>query len=225
VSTVASFPAWSELLFIAALAVVGVTVAAIARTRQRHVKRRIYWAGLLSAVGCASVSLLPLGVKATVIVFVAFSLVVVFQAYVSTPYLKIGGRIFALKISDSGPDPVTSDSPQPPTTSVAPPDDHYVGQLSATTYWTIMAILTVCVSAAVYFGGWIPQTVPAVVVLTALAVPLGIGDATKKLPVARGRWIQAGIIAVASAILWMGPPLAYLIGYQIGRVRPMERDS
>lgn len=214
---------WSELLFIAALVVVGVTVAVITQAKQRQVKRRIYWAGLLSAVGCASVSLLPLGIKATVIVFVAFSLVVVFQAYVSTPYLKIGGRILALRMPDSRPDSIPGGSPSPSAPTAAP-EDSYAGQLSATTYWSIMAILICCVSASVYLGGWIPQTVPAVVVLTGLAVPLGIADATRKLPVARGRWVQAGIITIASLVLWMGPPLAYLVGYQIGRVKPMGRD-
>lgn len=224
-SAVEAFPAWSELLFIAALVVVVATVAAIARAEQRHVKRRIYWAGLLSAVGCASASLLPLGFKAAVIFFVAFALAVVFQAHVSTPYLKIGGRILALKISDSQPDPVLdgSSSSAASTPSVASSKNNYAGLLSANTYWSIMAILTVCVSVGVFFGGWIMQTIASVVVLTALAIPPGIDDATKQLPLVRGYWIQAGIIAAASIFLWMGPPLAYLIGYRIGRVKPMGR--
>jgi hypothetical protein len=215
------------MLFVGALAMGAVTIWAIARAKERRTKRRIYWVGWLSAVGCAAVSLLPLGIKATVIVFVAFSLAVVFQAYISTPYLKLGRRIFAFKMSDSSPDPTSRDMRADQPFSVRGEtelrDSSYAGQVSATTLWWVMVVLTVSTAFAVYCGGWIPPTILAGVVLTVLAAVFGIDDATRNLRVARGKYVQAGIITVVSIVLWLAPPVAYLVGYQVGRYKPMGR--
>jgi hypothetical protein len=96
-------PEWTTALFAGSMVIIVATVALMAYVKARHVKRRIFWVGWLTADACAAVSLLPLGMSTTVTAFIGFALVIVFQAYFSTPYLKIGGRIYALTLSDSRP--------------------------------------------------------------------------------------------------------------------------
>ncbi|MBW0015643.1 hypothetical protein [Mycobacterium sp.] len=84
-------------------------LAGAAQARYRFVKerrpgRRLYWAtsiiGIVSfAAGVGKVW--PNAVAAAAI----FSAVVVFSAYLTTPYLKIGGRIYASDPENRLPDP------------------------------------------------------------------------------------------------------------------------
>jgi hypothetical protein len=134
------FPAWSTALFVVSIAAIVATVALMAYVKARHVKRRIFWLGWLTADACAAASLLPLGMSTTVTVFVGFAFAIVFRAYFDTPYLKIGGRIYALTLSDSRPDPPRDGSPAQPMPP--PPHDSYSGVASAQTFWWVITVLT-----------------------------------------------------------------------------------
>jgi hypothetical protein len=216
------FPAWSTALFVVAIAIVVATVALMAYAKARHIKRRMFWLGLLTADACAAVSLLPLGMTTTVTVFIGFALAIVFRAYFDTPYLKIGGRIYALSMSDSRPDPPRDGSPDEPT---PPPHDSYGGEASAQTFWWVVTILACFFAAGVYMGGWFSLTILCTAGLSALAVICGIDDATRKLPMARGQHVQAFVVSVASILLWFAPPICYFAGYQIGKRKPMGKGK
>lgn len=84
-------------------------VAGAAQARFRFIKerrpgRRFYWS--TSAIGIVAFAagvgkIWPNAVAVAVI----FSAVVVFSAYLTTPYLKIGGRIYASSPENRQPDP------------------------------------------------------------------------------------------------------------------------
>ncbi|WP_163746953.1 hypothetical protein [Mycolicibacterium helvum] len=210
------------MLFVVALALILATTAGIARADSVEAKRLIYWLGWMSAVACAAVSLLPLGLKTTVITFVGFAFAVVFWAWLTTPYLKIGRRTFALTMADrrsgQGPDS-GEDAP------AQLPANHYPGPVTAGTVWWIFAILTTAAGVGVYLGGWRWQTITVAVVLTALGAISGLDDASRALGPARGQHVQAAVIAVASILLWLAPIAAYAIGYTIGLRHATGRDS
>lgn len=205
------------------IAAIVATVALMAYVKARHVKRRIFWLGWLTADACAAASLLPLGMSTTVTVFVGFAFAIVFRAYFDTPYLKIGGRIYALTLSDSRPDPPRDGSPAQPMPP--PPHDSYSGVASAQTFWWVVTVLTCGFATGVYLGGWFSLTILCTAGLSALAVICGIDDATRKLPMVRGQHVQAFVVSVASILLWFAPPICYFVGYQIGKRKPMGKGK
>jgi hypothetical protein len=215
-------PGWATALFAVALVIVAATVALMFCVKARHVKRRIFWVGLLTADGCAAVSALPLGMDTTVTFFVGIALVIVFRAYYDTPYLKIGGRIYALHLSDSRPDPPRDGSPAEPMPP--PPPDSYQ-EATAQTVWWVFTVLIGSVAVSVYLRGWFSWAILSTALFSALAVIGGIDDATRKLPMARGQHVQAFVMSVASILLCFAPPICYFVGYQIGKRKPMGKGK
>jgi len=177
------FP-WSTVLFVARLVLILVTLAGIGRAESRRSKRRIYWSGWMSATLCAAISLLPLGPRTTAITFVGFAFCIVFWAYLTTPYLKIGERIFALTMADSRPDPDPDTGGGLP--KLTPPPDSYPGPVTAATAWWILAILTVTAAVGVYLRGWMWPTAAVTAVLVVLGTVSVIDDASRRLPAVRG---------------------------------------
>ncbi|MCV7100363.1 hypothetical protein [Mycobacterium palustre] len=97
----------TELIFLATGLIFIAAGAAQARYRfisERRPGRRFYWA--TSIIGIVSFAagvgkIWPNAVLATAL----FSAVVVFSAYLTTPYLKIGDRIYASSPENRQPDP------------------------------------------------------------------------------------------------------------------------
>jgi hypothetical protein len=147
----------------------------------------------------------------------------VFWAHLTTPYLKIGGRIFALTMADSRPDPDPNTGDGLP--KLTPPPDSYPAPVTAATAWWILAILTVTAAVGVYLGGWTWQTAAVTAVLVVLGTVSGIDDASRRLPAFRGQHAQAFVIAVASILLWLAPVISYAAGYALGTRRPMGKGS
>jgi hypothetical protein len=96
-----------ELTFLVTGLIFVLAGAAQARFRfisDRRAGRRFYWAtsiiGIVSfAIGVGKIW--PNGFAVAVI----FSAIVAFSAYLTTPYLKIGGRIYAASPENREPDP------------------------------------------------------------------------------------------------------------------------
>jgi hypothetical protein len=87
---------------------VGALQARFRFVSDRRAGRRLYWAasiiGIVSfAVGVGKIW--PNGVAVTLI----FSAIVAFSAYLTTPYLKIGGKIYASSPENREPDPPTEE--------------------------------------------------------------------------------------------------------------------
>jgi hypothetical protein len=83
---------------------VGALQARFRFVSDRRAGRRLYWAA--SIIGIASFAIgvgkiWPNAVAVTVI----FSAIVAFSAYLTTPYLKIGGKIYASSPENREPDP------------------------------------------------------------------------------------------------------------------------
>jgi hypothetical protein len=83
--------------------------AGAAQARYRYIRdrrpgRRLYWATSIIGIVCFALGtgqIWPNGVLAGLL----FAAIVVFSAYLTTPYLKIGGRIYASSPENREPDP------------------------------------------------------------------------------------------------------------------------
>ncbi len=84
-------------------------LASAAQARYRFIKhrragRRFYWATAIIGIVCFAAGTGQLWPNAIVVAAV-FSAIVAFSAYLTTPYLKIGGRIYASSPENREPDP------------------------------------------------------------------------------------------------------------------------
>ncbi|OBF68722.1 hypothetical protein A5753_22740 [Mycobacterium sp. 852002-51971_SCH5477799-a] len=83
-------------------------LASAAQARYRFIKhrragRRFYWATAIIGIVCFAAGTGQLWPNA-ILVAAVFSAIVVFSAYLTTPYLKIGGRIYASSPENREPD-------------------------------------------------------------------------------------------------------------------------
>lgn len=208
-------PVWSKFLVATGLLVLlSTTVIMPLRIERRRLERRIYWGGWLVATPLIALSVLPRGLRGTVLAALLCALLALGQAYVDTPYLKIGGHIYAFTINDSRPDPPedgTDPGPPPPR-----PTDSYdsLSGISARNGWWLVVGMTGLGTSNVLLVGWETGTVLGVAFIVACGALMGVDDAQRKLPRARGQWVQAYFITVISIPMWLLPPIAYLIGYQ-----------
>jgi hypothetical protein len=74
----------------------------------RSTQRRLYWAGAGLAAIAGFLMVYP-NLKSAIGIAVMLFATMTLMAYVSTPYIKIGGKIYALTVGDRQPDP--EDSP------------------------------------------------------------------------------------------------------------------
>ncbi|MGV0626918.1 hypothetical protein [Mycolicibacter minnesotensis] len=195
----------------------------------RHAERRWYW-GLVCIAGTAGVlSTYPTWNRAAALGFAPVASMVVL-AYVSTPYIKIGGKIYALTITDPDPEDApassgdsTSDSTQQ---EVDPHPDSYSGLLTAPTMWWLFVALTSINTANIYFAAvgrgevWVGLLSGALFVL--VTAPTAYGDASWRYPIARGQYIQFAVASVITAGVF---PLLYLTTYYIAQRHPLRRKQ
>jgi hypothetical protein len=172
-----------------------------------------------------SLAILPRGWRAVIAAALLCVFAAVVYAYFQTPYLKLGNRIYALTISNSQPDQPegSGNSDQPPRL----PHDSYdfMGGITARNIWWVNVGLTCITALGVVLTGWdLPTALLAALVVAGGAMS-GIDDATRKLPIARDQKVQAYLATVASIPLWLLPTIAYLVGYQIGKRRPMGKGK
>ncbi|PRI13167.1 hypothetical protein [Mycobacterium shigaense] len=200
----------------------GAVTSALIDDRRRA--RKIYWLGWLVNAVCFSVGALTQGWQPSLGFGLLCVFVAVFYAYMRTPYVKIRGRIYAISNIDSQPDPPLGETAntEPMRTDSDPTD---FGSVSAPKVWWTLVALTILVAANVYFFGWPAQAILGTAFLTLVCAAAGVDDATRKLPIARGQYVQAGIAAVVSFLLWLAPCIAYLFGYAIGQRWPMGRGK
>jgi hypothetical protein len=225
-SVPAGHSVWTQALLIAGVGAGLVAAVASVFISDRKLDRRIYWLGWVIATSCISLAVLPRGWPASLAIGLLGVFAAVVYAYLRTPFLKIRGRIYALSINDSRPDPPADEASEKPPS--APPRDSYpttAGPVSARNLWWVLVVLTCLVSVGVYLVGWAWQMVLGAVLLAVLGGVFGVDDATRKLPMARGQHVQAFIVSVASILLWLAPPVCYFVGYGIGQRWPMGRGK
>jgi hypothetical protein len=161
------------------------------------------------------------------------------MAYVSTPYIKIGCKIYALTLSDRQPDPdesSTAPDRQPPRDGAPPAKttdaqadrapDPYSGLLTpATMWWLVVGLAAIAAGNTYAFLFSDGQAAPAAVsaaFVALLAVGGGYGDGSWRYRIARGQYLP---LVVASVISAGGFALLYLAAYYTARRFPLRRTQ
>lgn len=193
----------------------------------RSAQRRLYWSCTCAAGVSGALSTYPTweGASALGVLPVA---AMVAMAYVATPYIKIGGKIYALTINSQRPDPDGARDGEniSTTTESATAADAYSEFLSATKMWWILVVIASIAAGNVYgfaagkAEAWVAVMMAAFLVL--LAVGTGYGDASRRYRVARGQFVQFG---VASLITAGSFALVYLTAYCIAERQPLRREQ
>ncbi len=217
-SVSSSSPLWATALLVAGICLGLFAAVASVVVDDRDVQRRIYWLGWLSAALCFALAVLPRGWPGSFGIGLLALFAAIVYAYLRTPYLKIGGRIYAISRTEETP----KDTPRYPRSAAK--DDSYptaMGSLSARNMWWILVSMTCIVSVGIYVVGWTWQMILGTALLTVMGALAGIDDGSRKLPIARGQHIQAFLASVASILLWLAPPICYYIGYRVGHRWPM----
>ncbi|WP_141681968.1 hypothetical protein [Mycobacterium malmoense] len=220
-SVASSSPLWATALLVAGICVGLVAAVASVVVDDRDVQRRIYWLGWLGAALCFAVAVLPRGWPGSLGIGLLALFAAMVYAYLRTPFLKIGGRVYAISRTEEA-----KGAPQYPR--AAAKNGSYptaMGSLSARNMWWILVAMTCIVSLGIYVVGWTWQMSLGAAFLTVMGALAGIDDGSRKLPIARGQHIQAFLASVASILLWLAPPICYYIGYRVGQHWPMGRGS
>jgi hypothetical protein len=213
-------PSWAMPLLIAGVVIVGGAFLALDRVHDRRLQRRIYWSGWIAGGVLAAFGLLFRGWPVTAAVFGLVMFGAVFYAYFFTAYLKIGRRIVAFSGVNSRPDVPADDSKATPPPA-AQARDAYFGEVSAAKFWWVFVGLVALLAAGVHLGGWAWQAIAFMAVIVVVSAACGVDDATRRLRMARGQYLQAVVVAVLSIQLWGVPVIVYLLGYLIGKRWPM----
>ncbi len=172
-------------------------------------QRRIYWTGVAGAAVCAFLLVWPnwregLLVAAFGVAFMTLT------AYFLGPYIKIGGRVWALHLRDEQAETGGA---------VVVPASAYGGVITAARLWW-MAVFGMAICAmgvADYVVGtrerpWLSLMLAIVLVVQALAY--GYMDGAPGYAVARGQYVQFVIIGLITVSVFT---LLYLVAFLIGR--------
>ena len=219
-SVPSSSPLWATGLLVAGICVGLVAAVASVVVDDREVQRRIYWLGWLSAALCFALAVLPRGWPGSVGIGLLALFAATVYAYLRTPYLKVGGRVYAISGTEEAPNGTRR---YPRSAAKAEGYPTAMGSLSARNMWWILAAMTGIVSLGIYVVGWTWQIILGAALLTVMGGLAGIDDGSRKLPIARGQHVQAFLTSVASILLWLAPPICYYIGYRVGQRWPMGR--
>lgn len=213
----------------------GLLVAALAGAviqqffnHSRTSQRRIYWS--CTGVGATSGFLMGYPDWARGLGMALFFLgVMAVAAYAYTPYIKVGGKIYALTVQDSGPDADES-SDKADTDAAAsqldPAPDAYSGIISATKMWWLLVPLLLISSGNTYAfargegEGWVALI--GIIFVVFLAVATGYGDASWGYGIARRQHIQFTVAAVITVGVFS---VLYLVAYQAGKHWPSRREQ
>lgn len=187
-------------------------------------QRRIYWSCACTAGFFGTLATYPTWANAAILGILVPAVMVV-AAYVSTPYIKIGGKIYSLTIPDPDPEDAlaTTDSAQQ---EIDPHPDSYSGLLTATTMWWSLVVLGAIAAGNVYFAAsgrgevWVGLMSGTFFAL--LSVVTAYGDASWRYPIARGQYMQFGVASVLTAGAF---PAMYLTAYYIAQRRPLRRKQ
>ncbi|MGV0626919.1 hypothetical protein [Mycolicibacter minnesotensis] len=181
-------------------------------------QRRIYWSCACVAGVFGALTTYPTWNNAAAM-GIFFPSAMALGAYVATPYIKIGGKIYSFTILD--PDPEDSTQQE-----IDPHPDSYSGLLTATTMWWCVVVLAVIASGNVYFAVfrhedvWVGLLSGALFVL--VTAPTAYGDASWRYPIARGQYIQFAVASVITAGVF---PLLYLTTYYLALRHPLRRKQ
>lgn len=131
----------------------------------------------------------------------------VIVAYFRTPYLKVGGQIYAFTLAQTRNVP-TADGSRPVL-----PTDAYGNFLTAAKYWWTVATLSVAVGALALVGDDAKLTLGLAVLIVILLGVTGHLDVREGFPLARRQLVQLGLVAISTVPIFLTPLLAYVVTY------------
>lgn len=182
---------------------------------QRHQQRRVYWGCWL--VGGSVLTLVgehaAPGQGWLFAVIMAVSSLMI--AFFKSPYIKIGGRIYSARLDERQPDPPRDGRPAPDPEPL--PADRYNDQLSAGTFWWLLAVTGTGSSIVVLDSGWTFHSYMLAAMLIAVLAWTGRQDGRGGHCVARGRYLPATVCAAASVAMFLIPVAAYLGAFTLAR--------
>lgn len=189
------------------------------------VQRRIYWT-LAGTAGVAGIFLKYPSLDDAVLLGLFPVVVMTFIAYVATPYIKIGGKIYTYTITDPDPEDTPVSERESKQLGLDPHPDSYSGLLTATTMWWTLTgpavIATVNVYAAATGEGELWVALMSATFLALLAVGTAYGDASWGYPIARGQYVQFVVITVITAGVFY---FLYVAAYFAGQRHPLRRKQ
>jgi hypothetical protein len=219
----------SNIFLVVVAACLAVAVIQQFFKHSRSSQRRIYWSCTCVAAVAGFLAAHPDSKKGLgMALFLLGAMTVVAYAY--TPYIKIGGKIYALTVQDSQSDSVETPAGTPMDVTADlqhdPAPNAYSGLLSATKMWWLLIPLLVISSGNVFAfatgegEGWVAAV--GLGFLVFLAIATGYGDASWDYPIARRQRIQFGIITVITVGIFTA---LYLLAYFAGKHRPLRRTQ
>jgi hypothetical protein len=213
---------WSTSLLWCGFAVVAVGLIGGAFLKGRRRQRRTYWVCWLVG-GLIMAAAMGHSDPRQGLAMAAFAAIMsVMIAFFKSPYLKIGGTIYALSLDDRQPDPPEDGEPAVPP--VPRPTDSY-GNLSAATYWWLMTALLGSGAIVIAFEGFSAEPLWPAGFFSLCVGITGYADASHGFGVVRGRYLPATVLTLVSIPLLLAPPLLYLVGYAIGTNFPQRRPQ
>lgn len=182
---------------------------------QRHHQRRVYWGCWL--VGGSVLTLVgehaAPGQGWLFAAMMAVSSVTI--AFFKSPYIKIGGRIYSARLDERQPDPPRDGRPAPDPEPL--PADRYSDQVSAGTFWWLLALAGTGSSIVVLDSGWTFHSYVLAAMSTAALAWTGRQDGRGDYSVARGRYLPATVSAAAGVAMFLIPVAAYLGSFTLTR--------
>jgi hypothetical protein len=184
-------------------------------------QRRLYWACAGLAFIFGFLMALP-NIRTGLAVGGLFFSGMVVAAYVTSSYIKIGGKIYALTVADSQPD--LGDGPSDTTAGVDPAVDAYSGQLTPAKMWWMLVVLAVIAGGNAYaalfsYGeAWVGVMSAGFAALVAIGA--GYTDGSWDYQPARRQYLQ---LALASVVTAGGFALLYFAAFYTARRAPLRR--
>ncbi|MCV7282838.1 hypothetical protein H7J88_24690 [Mycolicibacterium flavescens] len=189
-------------------------------TKEAQCARRVYWLSWLAAGAFMALAAADRGVASSCIVAGAAAVFALMYAYLRTPYVRLGDRIYAYTIPDSRPDSPDGSNEPPPL-----PPDCYYGYLTAPKMWWTLALIT-CVLAFTRVELGLSSATLGLGAFTVGALALaGHVDARARFALARRQWVPLAIIVTASVPLFLAPPIAYVATFWAAGGSFRNRDS
>ena len=173
--------------------------------------RRCYWGGTAGAAVFTVLGSLPqLGGGALLALAGVFSMTL--TAYFATSYIKIGDKVYAFHTDDEEP----GRQSRPATAVAGPPDSYGTDVTNAKMWWLLVPATAMCAATVAMQlpDHRLALTVVAAVMVVFLGCGFGFMDAREGHLVARGQYVQFGLVTVVTVGAFA---LCYLPAYAVTR--------
>jgi hypothetical protein len=196
------------------LTLAGLLVPVLAPFKTLKTARQLFWASLIFSSTSAFFMAYPpdwkVGIGWSLLVFGVST----FTAYMSTSYIKIGGKVRAFYLQDSFAEFEPNDRAKSLETARV---DSYIGLTTAAkSWWAIVGsvvILMGCVLIPAHDKPWWLAPIMSVLLIVMAAI-YGYGDASSGFPPARRQYLQFLVVGLIS---FGSFTVIYFVGYLVGK--------